>query len=86
MAKSGVRVQAGVDEYAKFLRDHELALLKHQSYLVRSVRDWGWQYAFPTDKIAVAPADGKVRRFHLHEDCCRRPCAAPRPDGPGPDA
>ena len=30
-------------------------------------REWGWQYVFPADKIAVDPADGKVRRYHLHE-------------------
>jgi len=30
-------------------------------------REWGWQYVFPADKIAVDPVDGKVRRYHLHE-------------------
>jgi integron integrase len=30
-------------------------------------REWGWQYVFPADKIACDPADGKVRRYHLHE-------------------
>ena len=30
-------------------------------------REWGWQYVFPADKIAVDPADGKVRRYHMHE-------------------
>jgi integrase len=30
-------------------------------------RAWGWQYVFPADKVAVDPADGKVRRYHLHE-------------------
>ena len=30
-------------------------------------REWGWQYVFPADKVAVDPTDGKVRRYHLHE-------------------
>lgn len=30
-------------------------------------REWGWQYVFPADRVAVDPADGKVRRYHLHE-------------------
>jgi integrase len=30
-------------------------------------RPWGWQYVFPADKLAVDPADGKVRRYHVHE-------------------
>lgn len=30
-------------------------------------REWGWQYVFPADKVAVDPADGKVRRYHAYE-------------------
>jgi integron integrase len=30
-------------------------------------REWGWQYVFPADKVAVDPADRKVRRYHMHE-------------------
>ena len=30
-------------------------------------REWCWQYVFPAEKMAVDPADGKVRRYHLHE-------------------
>lgn len=30
-------------------------------------REWGWQYVFPANKLAVDPADNKVRRYHLHE-------------------
>jgi integron integrase len=30
-------------------------------------REWGWQYVFPADKIAIDPADSKVRRYHLQE-------------------
>jgi len=29
-------------------------------------REWGWQYVFPANKVAVDPADGKVRRYHMH--------------------
>jgi integron integrase len=29
--------------------------------------EWGWQYVFPADKLAVDPSDGKVRRYHVHE-------------------
>lgn len=27
--------------------------------------EWGWQYVFPADKVAVDPADGKTRRYHV---------------------
>lgn len=30
-------------------------------------REWGWQYVFPADKVAVDPADGKKRRYHVYE-------------------
>lgn len=30
-------------------------------------REWGWQYAFPADKIALDPADRKARRYHIYE-------------------
>ena len=30
-------------------------------------REWGWQYAFPANKIAIDPADGKMRRYHVYE-------------------
>jgi integron integrase len=29
-------------------------------------KEWGWQYVFPADKIAVDPYDNKVRRYHLY--------------------
>jgi integron integrase len=29
-------------------------------------REWGWQYVFAADRLAVDPADGKVRRYHVH--------------------
>lgn len=39
MSDSGVRMQAVLDRYAKFLRKKVLALPKHQPYLVRWVRE-----------------------------------------------
>jgi hypothetical protein len=39
MAGSGGRLQTVLGDYAKFLRDRQLAIPKHQSYLVRWVRD-----------------------------------------------
>ena len=30
-------------------------------------REWGWQYVFPAAKVAVDPADGAVRRYHVYE-------------------
>ena len=30
-------------------------------------KEWGWQYVFPADKVALDPADGKVRRYHVYE-------------------
>ncbi|MFH1998544.1 MAG: integron integrase [Planctomycetota bacterium] len=29
-------------------------------------REWAWQYAFPADKVALDPSDGKVRRYHVY--------------------
>ena len=30
-------------------------------------RDWGWQYGFPADKVALDPEDGKTRRYHVYD-------------------
>jgi len=30
-------------------------------------REWGWQYVFPSTKLAVDRRDGLLRRHHLHE-------------------
>jgi len=30
-------------------------------------REWGWQYVFPANRIAIDPEDDKVRRYHIHE-------------------
>ncbi len=40
MADSRVRMRAVLDGYAKFLRRKDLALPKHQPYLVRWVREF----------------------------------------------
>jgi hypothetical protein len=40
MPEPGERVEPVLDGYAKFLHDKELALPKHQSYLVRWVREF----------------------------------------------
>ena len=46
MPEPGQRVQAVLDGYARFLLDRDLALPKHQPYLVRWVREF---LAFATD-------------------------------------
>lgn len=40
MADSGVRMQAVLEGYAKFLKEKDLALPKHQAHLVRRVREF----------------------------------------------
>jgi len=35
-------------------------------------REWGWQYLFPADKVALDPSDGKVRRYHVYEKSLQR--------------
>jgi len=30
-------------------------------------KEWGWQYVFPAEKVAVDPADGKMRRYHVYQ-------------------
>lgn len=34
-------------------------------------REWGWQYVFPTDKLAVDPS-GIVRRHHINQQALQR--------------
>ncbi len=31
-----------------------------------AVRQWGWQYVFPADRISKDPRSGKLRRHHVH--------------------
>jgi len=39
MADSGVKMEAVLEGYAKFLRERDLALPKHQPHLIRWVRE-----------------------------------------------
>ncbi|MEO7426843.1 MAG: integron integrase [Fibrobacteria bacterium] len=32
-----------------------------------AARSWAWQWVFPGGRLTVSEADGKLRRFHLHE-------------------
>ncbi|MDG4597756.1 MAG: integron integrase [Candidatus Contendobacter sp.] len=33
-----------------------------------AAREWGWQYVFPSGRLAVDPRGGAIRRHHLHEN------------------
>jgi integron integrase len=45
-------------------------------------REWGWQYVFPADKVAVDPADGKTRRYHVFDQHVQKAvCRAARKAG-----
>ena len=46
MAGHDAHLHEVLDGYAKFLQDKDLALDKHQPYLVRWVRDFLWQQQF----------------------------------------
>ncbi len=35
-------------------------------------REWGWQYVFPADKLAVDPRSGVVRRHHINQQTLQR--------------
>ena len=30
--------------------------------------EWGWQYVFPSARLAVDPRSGAIRRHHVHEN------------------
>jgi integron integrase len=32
-----------------------------------AVKEWGWQYVFPSSKLSVDPRSGKIRRHHIAE-------------------
>jgi integrase len=36
------------------------------------VREWIWQYVFPSGRLSVDPRSGKVRRHHIHENALQR--------------
>ena len=35
-------------------------------------REWGWQYVFPSTKLAVDRRDGLLRRHHLYESVLQK--------------
>ncbi len=35
-------------------------------------REWGWQYVFPSDRIATDPRSEALRRHHLHESSIQK--------------
>ena len=37
-----------------------------------AVREWIWQYVFPSGRLSVDPRSGKVRRHHIHENALQR--------------
>ncbi len=37
-----------------------------------AARDWAWQYAFPSAKLAVDPRSGETRRHHVQDQALQR--------------
>ena len=37
-----------------------------------AARDWGWQYVFPSTKLAVDPRSGETRRHHVQDQALQR--------------
>lgn len=37
-----------------------------------ALKEWGWQYVFPSARISADPRSGSVRRHHLHENTLQR--------------
>jgi integrase len=61
-----------VREFLLFARQHagysfEQTLELFLAELGRRAGIQPWQYVFPADKVAVDPADGKLRRYHVYE-------------------
>jgi len=61
--------------YAKALHDNDLERGYGQVYLPFALdrkypnanREWGWQYVFPSHKLALDPRSGLMRRHHVDE-------------------
>jgi len=59
----------------KIIHEHDLQKGLGEVYLPfalerkypKAAREWGWQYLFPSERMAVDPRSGKVRRHHLNE-------------------
>jgi integron integrase len=41
----------------------------------RAMRDWKWQYFFPSSRLTVDERSGRVRRHHVHENALQRAVA-----------
>ena len=37
-----------------------------------AAKEWGWQYAFPSERISKDPESGKMRRHHVSESALQR--------------
>jgi len=37
-----------------------------------AVREWGWQYVFPSRKLSADPRSGAIRRHHVYDDVLPR--------------
>ncbi len=37
-----------------------------------AARDWGWQYVFPSAKLAIDPRSGETRRHHVQDQALQR--------------
>jgi integron integrase len=67
-------------EYAKELHKADLAEGFGDVYLPGALarkypnagKEWGWQYVFPSPKLAVDPRGGKTRRHHLDAQVLQR--------------
>ena len=90
MAETGHRLRAVLDGYAKFLRDKDLALPKHQPYLVRWVREFlhlagehsGYTFEQTLRTRRVSHRSTTSRSIAgCYEDACQRRLAEARAAG-----
>jgi integron integrase len=67
-------LKSHLDEVKK-LHDKDLAGGYGEVYLPdalgrkypNALKEWGWQYVFPSSKLSVDPRSGKIRRHHISE-------------------
>jgi len=43
-----------------------------------ALRDWGWQYAFPSRNLSIDPRSGRKQRHHLYQNILQRAIAQAR--------
>jgi integrase len=56
--------QADLDQgYGAVYLPHALARKYPQA-----LKEWGWQYVFPSARLSVDPRSGVIRRHHVHEN------------------